>query len=444
MARDFDTRFELDLVAAAARDVAYRRQVKRILSDHSFTDERYGWLWTLIRDLPQRDLLHGGLVVVKSRKDFDDVDKRREYIEAAIDVLRHAPEAPRAAVKELEDYRDFHLLKGGIEQALKDLKRGRVTEAKGVLKRSIRNRSGTEYEYTDWLEDWEERQELRAYLKAHPEERLQVPLRFVPSFDRAMGGGSESGEVGLVVGTTGRGKSIFAANTSFFSSGLGFHTVYISTEMEHVLTATRLDARATSRTYDELKYHDLSDRELEEIDARFKRFRRAKRGRLRIVSVPVRQCTVEFVEQVFDDMEDDGTPVQVLVMDSGDHLTPSERTMKRRDRETAAYWDLKSLAAEKKIPVWSTTHAPKDVVNKIATAENVGESYDKARIADIVITLNQTKAQARQGVIKAYLAKYRQGKSRVMAVIDADLSRMHMIEREKDEKDEEAEEGEDE
>lgn len=433
--RRFDHRFERDIVSAAARDPSFRRAAARALADHSFTDERYGWLWDLILDLPGRELLNGALVVTAARKEFpDDADSKREYLEMAREVLELAPDAPRAALRELEDYRDFHLLNGGMEQALKSLKKGKVADAKDALRQALRTRSGVDYEYTDWLEDWEERQVHRAYLKEHPEERLQIPMRFMPSMDRAMGGGIESGELGLIVGTTGRGKSMFAANVAFFASGLGFNVLYVSTEMEHVLTATRLDARATGRTYGELKYHDMTDEDLDAVDLKFRRFRKVKRGRLRVVSIPVRRCTVDLVEQTADDMEDDGTPVHLLVMDTADHLKPSERTVSRRDKETAAYWDMKSIVTERKIAGWSTTHAPKDVVNKIATAENVGESYDKARISDIVITLNQTKGQERQGKMKAYLAKNRQGKSRMMVELEVDKARMHFQEVDPDEK----------
>ena len=145
------------------------------------------------------------------------------------------------------------------------------------------------------------------------------------------------------------------------------------------------------------------------------------------------------VMEVLDELDDDDNPASMLILDSADHITPTEKTLNRRDRETAAYWDAKSIAEEREIPIWTTTHAPKDVVNKIATSENVGESYDKARIADLVFTMNQTKAQRVKGEMRGYLAKYRQGRGGFFVYLQADLARMHFQEKPPEEDEEEDE-----
>jgi mRNA-degrading endonuclease RelE of RelBE toxin-antitoxin system len=139
--------------------------------------------------------------------------------------------------------------------------------------------------------------------------------------------------------------------------------------------------------------------------------------------------------------EEEEGPARLIVFDSLDHMVPSEKSGDRRARETNAHMDGKSIAEERRAALWATTHAPKDVVNKIATAENVGESYDKARLADIVITINENKAMALKNQMKLYLAKYRQGKSRLLITVEVDKAVMTYkeIEEEKQEVEEDEE-----
>lgn len=442
MARKFDSRFARDILSACARNPAYRRRASRVLIDHKFADDHHDWLWKVMSGLDHGDLVTGAVIAAAGRKDFPDVDDRREVMETALAVLREAPESPGAALTELERYRNFHAMHGGMERAVDLMDKGKVDEAMEVLRRVSKATGGIEYERVDWFDDFDARQARRRHLREHPEERLQIATRFMPSVDRALGGGIEAGELGLIVATTGRGKSALAANLAFTSAGQRFTTVYITTEMKAELVATRLDARMLGMAYNDIKYHNHSDEDVELIDAKVRRFRAMMSRRLIIIGIPIRRARIEVVEEVLDELDDENNPARMLILDSADHIKPTEKTLNRRDRETAAYWDSKSLAEERGIPIWTTTHAPKDVVNKIATSENVGESYDKARIADLVFTLNQTKAQRRKGTMRGYLAKYRQGRGGFFVPLESDLARMHFQESEKEERQEEDEEDE--
>jgi archaellum biogenesis ATPase FlaH len=428
VSRKFDSRFSRDILASCARDPSYRRRAVRVLGDHRFEDDHHQWLWTVMSSLAPGDLATGAVIAAAGRRSFPDLDDRRAVLETALDILKRAGEAPRAALDELERFRNFHAMHAGMERAVDLIDKGKVEDAMEALRKVSKPSGGIEYEALNWFDDFEVRQARRLHLREHPDQRLQVATRFMPSVDKALGGGIESGELGLIVATTGRGKSALAANIAFTAAGQGFNVVYISTEMSAELVATRLDARMLGLSYNAIKFHDHTDDDLEAIAAKMKRFRGRMANRLQVIGIPIRRARMAVVEEVLDEQEDAGRPTQLLILDSADHVTPSDRTLNRRDRETAAYWEAKSLADERGIPIWTTTHAPKDVVNKIATSENVGESYDKARIADLVFTLNQTKAQRVKGEMRGYLAKYRQGRGGFFVYLQADLARMHFQE----------------
>jgi replicative DNA helicase len=437
VARKFDSRFARDILGACARNPAYRRRAVRILGDHRFADPHHEWLWKTMGDLGSGDLLTGAVISAAGRRAYKDVDERREALETAVALLRIAPEAPSVALEEMERYRNYHAMHGGMERAVDLMNKGDIDGAMEALRRVSRPSTNLDYERIDWFEEFEDRQARRLHLKENPEDRLQVATRFMPSVDKAIGGGIEAGELGLIVATTGRGKSALAANLAFMAAAQKYTTVYVSTEMKADLVATRLDARMLGLAYNAIKYHDHDPNDLELIEAKARRFAAMMRRRLVIIGIPIRKARIEIIEEVLDEMDDDDNPASMLILDSADHITPTEKTLNRRDRETASYWDAKSIAEEREMPIWTTTHAPKDVVNKIATSENVGESYDKARIADLVFTMNQTKAQRLKGEMRGYLAKYRQGRGGFFVYLQADLARMHFQEKPPDEDEEE-------
>jgi len=444
VARKFDSRFARDILGACARNPGYRRRAVRVLGDHRFADAHHEWLWNVMKDeLGGGDLLTGAVIGASGRRKYTDVEERREALETAVTLLKNAPEAPSVALEEMERFRNYHAMHGGMERAVDLMDKGNIDDAMLALRKVSRPTANLDYERVEWFNEFEKRQAQRLHLKENPEDRLQVATRFMPSVDKALGGGIEAGELGLIVATTGRGKSALAANLAFMAAGQKYTTVYVSTEMKADLVATRLDARMLGMAYNAIKYHDHDPEDLELIDAKIRRFKAMMARRLVIISIPIRKARIEIIEEVLDRQADERNPASMLILDSADHITPREKTLNRRDRETASYWDAKSMAEEREIPIWTTTHAPKDVVNKIATSENVGESYDKARIADLVFSLNQTKAQKIKGEMRGYLGKYRQGRGGFFVYLQADLARMHFQEKEEEDDDPEDDEDED-
>ena len=117
-----------------------------------------------------------------------------------------------------------------------------------------------------------------------------------------------------------------------------------------------------------------------------------------------------------------------------------------RLEQAQVYRDLKALAEEDGYAIWSSTHAGREWAKSVATAEATGESYDKARLADVVISLNTPDSASRSTkvalaeedkddddltsvgaagrLIDMHLAKYRDGDSKLTIPLDADFSRM--------------------
>ena len=130
---------------------------------------------------------------------------------------------------------------------------------------------------------------------------------------------------------------------------------------------------------------------------------------------------------------------------------------------------MKELAEEDGYFVMSSTHAGKEWATKVATAEASSESYDKSRIADIVMSINDPNEMSKSGRktvideddddddfedeeeivgpsisegskhMDLFLGKYRDGDSRFKVALDCDFARMTMKEAKVNEDDDEDE-----
>lgn len=457
MTAKFDEEFEDDTLACTLKDVDYLRKAVPILDAHHLTGKERTWLWKLVKETWSNfgDRVTPALVSARLKRDFRKDDERRPYLELAVKLFRRTPAAPNVSLNELQGFVRFVNLQRSMEEAAKMLVKNDVEKATAALRtalnKDIRPRSFTEIK---WIEDFEARQAERKFLAENPHLRILVPTG-IKKLDGIIGG-LQKGELGLVMGTTGRGKSVMLTNLGYHAIKCGYSVVHFSLEMPARQVAMRYDSRFIGMAYKKFKLYDFSPRELQEIAARVGKNYQRMAGKLRIVSMPINSCDINAVRSYLEDVKAE-MDTTVVILDSADHLKSLQHYNDKRNEHAEVYWAAKGLAEDDGYAVWSSVHAGRDWATKIATAEATAESYDKARIADLVMSLNAPKRAAEQrtrvtvedddepGVqrvkpeqeeaakqagewLELFLAKYRDGESRVHIPLRAEFSRMLMEE----------------
>jgi replicative DNA helicase len=140
----------------------------------------------------------------------------------------------------------------------------------------------------------------------------------------------------------------------------------------------------------------------------------------------------------------------MIIVDSADHMKSVTKYDQLRIEQAEIYWTLKGMAEDQKKAIWSSTQAGRQWKERKATAEAASEAYDKARIADLIISLNEPKKVTRstrgsdgdsevedaeteviekkmaEGSkrLELYVAKYRDGESEITIPIEAELDKM--------------------
>ncbi len=453
---EFDVEFENDILSCALKDEPFLKRAVRICDVHHFSNREQSWIWKVISETWQSfgERATSRLVLSRAEDEFKEPEKRKPYIALAVKLFKAKPTAPKAALDELSKFVRQVNLQITLEEAAKHLEKGSLDEAEASMYKGTRS-VGRERNYThiDWWADFESRQASRKHEKEHPEEFTVIPTG-IKQLDKALSGGARKGEVCLIMGTTGRGKSVLLNNVAHASIARSFSCVYFALEMPARQVATRADARWSGLKYDQFKGFDFKPSELRELHDRRKRGSKRFKDMFHIISMPVKSADIRTLKAALDDLRDEfGFIPQCVCVDSGDHMRSVDRTLDQyRLQQAEVYWSLKQMAEEDGYVLWSTVHAGREWAHQIATSEATSESYDKARIADLIVSLNDPNAKPgrRKKVIlsdddddeepeeiktseakdttlrrmELYLAKYRDGVSKLKIDLDADFSRM--------------------
>lgn len=204
-------------------------------------------------------------------------------------------------------------------------------------------------------------------------------------------GGYRRGELGMVLGSTGVGKSMILSYLSGVAVWRGKHVMYYTTE----LTADQIKERVALSILEKGK-NDLRFPWAKEIALKCKQEHKdpANLGRL-----DVYQKTMPLLE-LEADLEDykskHGKYPDVLMLDSPDDFGPID-TRKTSAYETLkeTYTWLRSLVQKKKLRCWTSGQLNRDAVEKARISlRNIGDSYAKAWKCHYVIGFSQSTQEA--------------------------------------------------
>lgn len=450
---EFDAAFEDAILASCLRSKDYLRRAARLAKEHHFTGKERAWVWKEIHGTwtRYRELTTARLLLAEAKRQFNDVEHRKPYLEFAERIAKKRPKAPRASLEKLAEFVSFVDAQISLEAAAEALENGDLEAVrKELAKGSKKATSDVRYTHIQWIDEFDARQAKREHESKHPDEFKTIPTGF-KRFDKAMSGGARAGELGLIMGTTGRGKSVALTNIGQAGVNRGFNVAYFAMEMPAHQVATRQDSRWSGEEYYKFKKWDFTAAELKQIHRRHKLDMKRFANKYHILSFPVRSATIHDVRNALEDLFDEHEfTADMLLIDSGDHLVSEFSKESFRIQQADVYWKMKELAEEDGYVVWSSVHAGREWAKRIATAEATAEAYDKARIADTVLSLNELSGDVgRDGddddddedeeeadgfvkpisgvrLLEAYLAKYRDGESKFKFQIAADFARMTM------------------
>ena len=95
------------------------------------------------------------------------------------------------------------------------------------------------------------------------------------------------------------------------------------------------------------------------------------------------------------------------------------------------YEELRNLAMEMSIPVWTASQANRESAKSdIVGLENMSEAYGKAQVADVVLSLSRKPTEKSSGYGRLFVAKNRAGRDGILfpVQINTAMSKLTILE----------------
>jgi hypothetical protein len=146
-------------------------------------------------------------------------------------------------------------------------------------------------------------------------------------------------------------------------------------------------------------------------------------GLLFVKQFPPRVCKTTTIASYLDQLRNEGVRPGLLVVDYGDLLAAPRRYDQVRHELTAIFEDLRRVAVEFQIPVWTATQANRQSIGQYnVTEKHVAEAYSKVMTCDVLLSLNQTVQEEQAGRMRIKLLKVRDAKKGLMFPVVTDFA----------------------
>lgn len=213
-------------------------------------------------------------------------------------------------------------------------------------------------------------------------------------------GGFGKGELIIFVAPAGIGKSWGLINIGAHAIKKGLKVAHYTLELNAAYVGLRYDAVTTGIANQNLKYN--KDEVIQTVSK--------LPGELILKYYPTKTASVNTIKAHLDKMAMQDIKPDLVIVDYADLLRAANVRKEVRHDLESIYEDLRGLAGEYEIPVFSASQANRSALEEdIIGAEKISESYSKIMIADFVISLSRKVTDKLAGTGRWHVIKNRFG-----------------------------------
>jgi len=228
-------------------------------------------------------------------------------------------------------------------------------------------------------------------------------------------GGLGRGEMGVVTANTGVGKSHWLVAMGANAMRAGKNVLHYTFELTEHAVGLRYDSNLCG-----VPSNDVQDRKEEVL----KQYEEMELGRLIIKEYPTGSASSITIRNHLEKLMLKGFAPSVIIIDYADIMRSTKSYDSLRHELKLIYEELRNLAMDLNVPVWTASQANRDSANSdIVGLENMSEAYGKAMVADVVISLSRKAMEKSTGAGRLFIAKNRAGKDGLVFPIHIDTSK---------------------
>ena len=407
---DYGTPFQRKVIGALMTDQKFVVNVRDVIKLEYFNSQAHKWI--VQRILDYFDAFHTVPTLEVLQIEFKKIDN--DVLKVAVrEELKHSYEVSTDDLQFVkEEFLAFcrnQEMKNAILESADKLKQEDYEGIRALIEKALK--AGQEKDAgLNYKKDVEARY--------RDDYRPTIPTPWQTLSD-LFSGGFGPGDLFLIFGSPGGGKSWLCIDIAAEAAKLGYNVFYYTLELSEKYVSRRIDAAMTGYCVDDLREHRAEvDKMVEELP-----------GNIIIKEYAPKSATISTIKAHVQQCIEDGIRPDLIIIDYIDYLKPSSkvRYSERKDEVDDVYIGSKALAKELQVPVLSPSQ-----VNRMGARDTVVEgdkaagSYDKMMVADGSFSLSRTKEDKVLGTGRIHIMKNRFGPDGITYGVKLDTSNGHM------------------
>jgi len=220
---------------------------------------------------------------------------------------------------------------------------------------------------------------------------------------KVLNGGLGAGEIGIVVSPSGVGKSHVLVHIGAEALLQGKNVFHYTMELNERYVGIRFDSHLTG-------IPSLECHEAKETIRDFFAANKDHLGHLIIKEYPTKSITANTIRAHIEKMTYKGIRPNMIIVDYAGIMRSTARYELPRFELQAVVQELRALAQELGLPVWTALQSNKEgAKSEIIDTTNMAESYGQAAEADFILGLQRLSTQKSTGYGNIFIGKNRMG-----------------------------------
>jgi replicative DNA helicase len=384
--------FQVKVLGSLLTDKAFLLNVRDTIQEDYFDADAHKWILKQI--IQYFDKYH--TVITMDVLKIELVKIENEVLKTAIkEELRNSYQASQQDLEYVQEEFTTFCKNQKLKQALMDsadlLNAGDYDAIRGMIETALKagmdKNIGHEY-----LKDIESR------YRENYRPTIPTPWRVL---NEGFQGGFGPGDLGIIFGNPGGGKSWMMVAMAAHAVQQGFNVIYYTLELGEDYVGKRFDCYFTGYSIDEVNKH--RDK-VEEIVTKLP-------GKLIVKEYAPKAATVTTVKSHIQKCEDMDFKADLVIIDYVDYLrAPSKKFTERKDEIDDVFVAVKGLAKELKIPILTPSQVNRmGAKDQVIEGDKAAGSYDKLMVADVAISLSRQKEDKVNGTGRVHIMKNRYG-----------------------------------
>ena len=382
--------FQVKVITSLLTDKSFLQQIADIIDPKYFESDANNWIVDTILNYQKEYKSSPTLEVMKVKLEKVEHDVLKDQIIAHLkDAWKFTESEDLTYIKDQAlDFCRNQEIKKAILSSVELLKNGQYEEIKATVDNALKAGADKDigHEYMTSIE--ERYTEAVRHVQPTPWEVI----------NELTDGGLGKGELGVMVAPAGIGKSWALMNIGADAVKKGKTVLHYTLELNEAYVGLRYDSVITGIANQNLKHYQ------EDIKEQLSKIK----GELIIKHYPTKTVSVMGIRGHVEKCIMQGKKPDVIIVDYAD-LLRGHGQEKRHELE-GIYEDLRGMAGEYEIPVWTASQANRSALEEdVIDASKVSESYGKVMVADFVLSLSRKVQDKLAGTGRWHVIKNRFG-----------------------------------